>query len=80
MKVLMEHPNLGPDRRQLVDGEQFRLAWEPAGWKEVEVIHETGDTEFEKAVPAEPPKNSWELHEEEGKKGKKATASSDEEA
>lgn len=76
MKVVMEHPNLGPDRRQTVDGEQFYLAWQPAGWTEVEIIHETGDTEFEEAVPVSPPKNSWELEEgyeapSESKKSKK---------
>lgn len=60
MKVLMEHPNLGPDRRQTVDGEQFYLAWKPAGWVEVEIIHETGDTEFEEAIPAAPELPSWE--------------------
>lgn len=74
MKILMEHPNLGPDRRQMVDGEQFRLAWEPAGWVEVERIHETGDTEFEEALPATPPPPSWELHEDGGEEKKASTA------
>jgi hypothetical protein len=78
MKILMEHPNLGPERRQTVDGEQFRLAWEPAGWVEIERIHETGDTEFEAALPATPPPPSWELHEEdeEGESTKASTSKS----
>lgn len=64
MKILMEHVNLGPDRRQWVDKEAFDVAWSQNGWKEVDRQGETTDTEAVAAAP--PARPSWELHDEKG--------------
>lgn len=51
MKIVMEHPDLGPERRETVNPDQFELAWAPVGWVEVDRIYETFDAEF---VPTPP--------------------------
>lgn len=67
MRVLMEHPDLGPDRQQWVRGDQFDLVWSQNGWVEVERVYETGEAEYVPPaidVASGPLPNSWELHEE----------------
>lgn len=35
-KIWMEHPNLGPDRKEQTTRKQLRSAWRKAGWFETE--------------------------------------------